>query len=125
MLRVLCAAVLLLSACSSSSSGGSGADAGSGGSAGSAGAPSAGCPDVSGTWRVTAHCDATLVGMSLTVTETACALSFAAPFNGFTGSVSDAGKITLSGPQSCTGDATASAISMTCTPGTCLVKLAR
>jgi hypothetical protein len=31
----------------------------------------------------------------------------------------------LSGPQSCTGTATASAISMTCTPGTCTVKLTR
>ena len=124
MLRALCAAVLLLSACSSSSSGGAGAGADAG-SAGSAGAASAGCPDVSGTWKVTAHCDSTLVGMSLTVTETACALAFAAPFNGFNGNVSDTGKITLSGPQSCTGDATASAISMTCTPGTCIVKLAR
>jgi hypothetical protein len=33
--------------------------------------------------------------------------------------------VVLSGPQSCTGTASASSISMTCTPGTCPVKLAR
>jgi hypothetical protein len=63
--------------------------------------------------------------MSLMVTETNCALSFAPPFDGFSGSVTSAGKITLSGPQSCTGSATESAVTMTCTPGTCVVKLAR
>jgi len=35
------------------------------------------------------------------------------------------GKITLSGPQSCTGTVTANSISMTCTPGMCEVTLAR
>ena len=117
MVPDLFAALLLLTACSSSSSDGS--PTASGGTIG------VGCTDVSGAWQVTAHCDASLIGMSLTVTETNCSLSFAAPFNGFSGNVTDAGKVTLSGAQSCTGDASATAISMTCTPGTCLVTLAR
>jgi hypothetical protein len=33
--------------------------------------------------------------------------------------------VVLTGPQSCTGMATATSISMTCTPGTCQVTLAR
>ena len=84
-----------------------------------------GCPDVSGGWEITAHCDAAFIGMTLQVTENACALSFSKPFDGFSGHVSEDGKITLSGPQSCTGTATSSEVSMNCTPGTCLVKLAR
>ena len=47
------------------------------------------------------------------------------PFNGFTGTVTADGKVTVSGPQSCTGTATSSAISMSCTPGTCSVTLSR
>ncbi|HEY3256820.1 MAG TPA: hypothetical protein VGJ91_22850 [Polyangiaceae bacterium] len=106
-------------ACSSSSSDPSGAS----GNAGGAG--NASCPDVSGAWDISEHCDATLIGMSLQVTEDACALSFASPFNQFSGSVTADGKISLSGPQSCTGTATASAVSMNCSPGTCVVKLSR
>jgi hypothetical protein len=59
------------------------------------------------------------------VTQTDCTLSFAAPFDGFTGTVTSDGMLSLSGPQSCTGTVTASSISMVCTPGTCDVKLAR
>jgi hypothetical protein len=80
---------------------------------------------VSGTWTVTAHCDASLVGQKAIVTQTDCSLSFAAPFDGFTGILTADGKITLSGAQACTGTVTASTISMTCTPGTCNVMLSR
>ena len=83
------------------------------------------CPDTAGAWMITAHCDPSLIGQSVTVTQTDCSLSFAAPFDGFTGTVGPDGKVVLSGPQSCTGTASASSISMTCTPGTCPVKLAR
>ncbi|HET7543420.1 MAG TPA: hypothetical protein VFK05_26280 [Polyangiaceae bacterium] len=121
----LCCAVC--SACGSSSSpsessGGSG-NAGSS-NAGSSNAGSS-CPDVSGAWQITEHCDPTLIGISMNVTETSCALSFDAPFDAFSGDVTREGKITISGVQSCTGSASASAISMNCTPGTCVVKLAR
>jgi hypothetical protein len=112
MVRNLFAAALLLFVSNSCSS-----DA-----AGKQGTP---CPDVSGAWHVTEHCDPSLVGSTLDVTQTVCALSFAAPFNGFSGHVDDGGKLSLSGPQSCTGNAAASQISLTCTPGTCVVTLAR
>ncbi len=104
---VLCAAC---AACSSSSSDPSG-EPGNGS-----------CPDLSGAWDITAHCEPSFIGMTVQVTENACALSFSAPFDGFSGSVTPDGKITLSGPQSCTGTATTSDVSMNCAQGTCPVK---
>jgi len=101
----------VLCACSS----GSGDSPGDGGPA---------CPNVTGTWTVAAHCDASLVGQHATVMQNNCTLSFAPPFDGFTGTVTADGKITLSGPQSCTGTV-AAAISLSCTPGTCTVSLTR
>ena len=115
MIRPLSAAVLLLAACSSSSS--SGSISSSGGNTA--------CPNVSGTWTVATHCDASLVGQTFTVTQNDCALTFGAPFNGFSGTLTTDGKITVTGPQSCTGTASATAITMSCTPGTCTVTLAR
>jgi hypothetical protein len=117
MIRSSFAVFVLCAACSGSS------DPAPAGSAGSAGNSS--CPDLSGAWDVTAHCESSLIGMTLQVTENDCMLSMAAPFDAFTGSVTADGTITLSGPQSCTGTATASAVSMNCTPGTCVVKLSR
>jgi hypothetical protein len=116
MVRNLLAAMLLLCVSSSCSSDATGNQAAANGTP---------CPDVSGAWHVTEHCDPSLVGATLVVTETECALSFAAPFNGFSGQLDNSGKLTLSGAQSCTGNAAASQISLTCTPGTCIVTLAR
>jgi hypothetical protein len=118
MIRGLFAGAVLLAACSSSSTDDSAAA--NGGSSGAVG-----CPNVSGVWKVAAHCDPSLVGMSVTVTQTDCSLTFAAPFDGFSGSVTADGKVALSGPQTCTGEASATAISMICSPGTCQVTLAR
>jgi hypothetical protein len=116
MIRSFLVALLLLCACSSNSPS-SGSPSPDGGSAA--------CPDVAGTWNITAHCDASLIGQSVVVTQTDCTLSFAAPFDGFTGTVTNDGMLSLSGPQSCAGTVTASSISMICTPGTCDVTLAR
>jgi hypothetical protein len=74
---------------------------------------------------VTKHCDASLVGASAVVTESNCKLTFASPFDGFTGSVAADGTVTLSGPQSCTGKSSQSSIDFACTPGTCAVTLTR
>jgi len=52
-------------------------------------------------------------------------VSFASPFDAFSGSVTSDGKITLSGPQGCSGTATATSVSMNCTPDPCPVKLTR
>jgi len=113
---------LVSSACGSSDA--PNADGSAGGSnAGGAGGSS--CPDVGGEWTLTEHCEASFIGMTLKVTENACALTFAPPFDGFSGSVTADGEITLSGPQSCTGTATATSVSMNCTPDPCPVKLAR
>lgn len=103
------------SACGSSSDDSSNAGGTSNGS----------CPNVSGEWTLTDHCESAYIGMTLNVTQNACALSFAAPFDAFSGSVTSSGKITLSGPQSCTGTATSTSVSMSCTPDPCPVKLAR
>ena len=111
---VLCAACSGSSDASPSQPEGNAGDTGSGS-----------CPDLSGAWDVTAHCDPSLIGKSLLVTQNSCSLSFAAPFDAFSGSVTADGTITLSGPQSCTGTASTSAVSMNCTPGTCVVKLSR
>jgi len=113
---------VLCTACSDSSDAAS--NGGSGGN-GAGGASNGACPDISGKWTVSEHCESSLVGMTLDVTEKDCALSFAAPFDVFSGSVSAQGKITLSGPQTCTGTASATSVSMSCTPEPCPVKLSR
>jgi hypothetical protein len=117
---VLVASLLafLVAACSSSDSSDS-----SNSSTSSSGAGA--CPNLAATWKITAHCDASLIGQSAVVTQSGCNLTFAAPFNGFTGTVTADSKLTVSGPQQCTGTATASAINMNCTPGTCTVTLAK
>jgi hypothetical protein len=116
VLGVCCA---LCSACGGSSDASPAASSAGSGNAGDS------CPDVSGAWQVTDHCDSSLIGMTMNVTETACALTFSKPFDVFSGNVTTDGKITISGVQTCTGNASSSAISMSCTPGTCVVKLSR
>src|SRR6185369_8751449 len=98
--RTLSVLLLLLSACSSSESSSSTESNGEAGP----------CPDLGGTWEVTAHCDPSLIGKNAVVTQASCSLSFAPPFNGFEGIVSNDGKVTLSGPQSCNGTAGAASI---------------
>jgi hypothetical protein len=83
------------------------------------------CPDLTGTWTVTEHCDASLVGRSAVLSASGCSLQFAAPFDGFSAAVKEDGKISVSGPQTCSGDVNANTISLSCTPGTCDVTLTR
>ena len=114
----------LLLACSSSSTG-TGTSSTSSDAGGGSGGGNGACPNVAGMWTVKNHCDQSLVGDALTVTQTNCSLTFSAPFNGFTGTVTSDDKITIGGPQSCTGTATSTSIAMSCTPGTCAVTLGR
>lgn len=108
-------------ACSSSDS-----DPAPASSASSSGAASSGtCPSLAATWKVTGHCDPSLVGKDAVVTQSGSSLTFGAPFDGFTGTVTSDCKVTIAGPQTCTGTATASAISLACTPGTCSVTLSK
>jgi len=85
----------------------------------------AACPNLIGDWKVASHCDPSLVGQNATIAQSNCALSFAPPFDGFTGTVSADAKLTLSGPQTCTGTAGTDTLELSCTPGTCTVKLTR
>jgi hypothetical protein len=117
MIRILFCSMLLVSACSSS--------AGSPSNSSAAGDTSAACPNVAGTWNITAHCDPTLIGQTVVVTQSDCSLSFAAPFDGFTATAASDGKLTVSGPQTCSGTASSSELTLTCTPGTCVVKLSK
>jgi hypothetical protein len=63
--------------------------------------------------------------MTAVVSQNECSLSFAAPFDGFSGKVLADGSLTLSGPQSCTGTSADKALNLMCTPGSCTVKLTR
>jgi hypothetical protein len=106
---------LLLFACGSSSSDDS--------------APSSACPNLAATWTITAHCVSSFVGQTVTVTQSSCALTFAAPFDGYSGTVSSDGSLNVTGPtatgtQDCTGTATASSLDLSC-PGPCHVTLTR
>jgi hypothetical protein len=118
VIRALLASFAFLAACSSSSSSGSSPPAGDGGGSGA-------CPDVSGTWKVTAHCDSSLIGQTAPVTQNGCSLTFGGLFNGFTATVTTDNKISVSGPQTCSGTVAGNSIAMTCTPGTCSVTLSR
>jgi hypothetical protein len=65
----------------------------------------------------------------VTVTQSSCSLSFAAPFTGYSGTVASDGSLNVTGPtatgtQNCTGSATTSSIDLSC-PGPCAVTLAR
>jgi hypothetical protein len=121
MIRTLFLVGLLGALCGACSS--SDAPAGTEGGAGSPGNGS--CPALSGAWDITQHCESSFIGMTLQITQKDCALSCAPPFDQFVGNVTADGKITMSGPQSCTGTATENAVSMNCTPDPCPVKLVR
>jgi hypothetical protein len=122
MIRLFSIALLGLSiaACSSDSDSSSASS-----SASSSSGSGAACPNLAATWKVTAHCDPSLVGKDAVVTQSGCNLTFAAPFDGFTGTVTADNKVTIAGPQTCTGTASASSIALSCTPGTCAVTLSR
>ena len=124
-----CAALLLLAwACGDDGDNGGGVDHGVdiGPDAGrDAGCDTAvaGCPSVAGDWTVTKHCDGTYLGKAVTIQQTACSFTFAAPFAGWTGKIAKSGSITCSGVASshnlsCTGSLSGKVISLNCTYGT-------
>ena len=114
-MRIFVALGLFLLACGSSSS--------------DSGSPSGACPNLAATWTITAHCVSSFVGQTVTVAQSSCALTFAAPFDGYTGTVASDGSLNVTGPtatgtQDCTGTATASTLDLSC-PGPCDVTLTR
>ena len=88
------------------------------------------CPDISGTWTITNHCESEMIGSPATVLQNGCSITVS-EWN-FTGTVSSSGAITMSGspsgdPMTCTGTASTSTISVNCTEtgesGSCAVTL--
>ena len=87
----------------------------------------ASCPDLSGSWTVTAHCVPSQVGQTFSITQTGC--TYGESYPGWTGSVAADGTLTSSGPagdkpMTCTGTSSGSPITMSCNP-TCDVAMTR
>jgi polyisoprenoid-binding protein YceI len=77
------------------------------------------CPDLGGTWTVDQHCQATFVGQTFGATMDGCSFTCTGAFEGFSGTVTEDGSITLSGTIGtstihCTGNASTSKITLAC-----------
>jgi hypothetical protein len=88
------------------------------------------CPDVSGQWTIASHCDASMVGETVDVTQSGCDITYASPFTGWTGSIDENGLMECTGTGggqqlTCTGALAGNAIGLTCTPDPCAVALMR
>ena len=111
--------------------GGSGVAGGTGGTTGSdgtgGGSSSGDCPNLSGTWVITAHCEASFLGQSSTVTQTGC--SYMVSTEGYTcsGTVNGDGSVTqtcdVDGTLECAGQLSEPTLTMFC--GDCAVALER
>jgi hypothetical protein len=116
----------LLACSSDSDSGGSSGGNGTGGTGGSSGQ----CASIDGAWTIKSHCVSSQVGTTVTVHQNGCQIESVDPWTGWSGSVTAAGGISMSGPagtgstMTCTGTAAGSAITMSCNP-TCDVQLSR
>lgn len=90
----------------------------------------ANCPDVSGLWRITQHCTASLVGQTVSVAQVGCTVSTTGAFQGFTGSAAAGGLFTIGGTFggdviTCTGNASSLQINLVCQPDDCGVEMQR
>jgi polyisoprenoid-binding protein YceI len=88
-----------------------------------------GCIDLAGTWTIANHCNSSLVGTQVGVTQSTCTVTTSGAFPGLTGEVESDGSFDISGTISgvniaCTGNATAQKITESCTGG-CAVVLTR
>ena len=90
------------------------------------------CPDISGNWRITDHCETTSVGTSVAVTQTGC--SFTSSWGGTapgSGTVDATGRVNMTvdigegTTLTCGGSTTSGNFTVDCTPGGCHVVLAR
>lgn len=88
------------------------------------------CPNLAGTWTIDQHCGgASVIGMTVPLTQSGCTFTTGGTFAGFTGTVTDDGTLTFSGVANgstidCTGTATPTTITETCT-GDCNVVLTK
>jgi len=91
-----------------------------------------GCPDATGEYRIQVHCEASLVGDPLIVTQVDCAVS--ADWGGptpFVGTVGEDSHFVISGDPgdgaelTCAGVVASGSLVMTCEPGGCQVIVSR
>ena len=66
-----------------------------------AGCGSESCPSVAGTWKIVGYCESSLVNRTVTVSQSGCAITYTDPFPGWTGTISAAGLVTVTGPRGC------------------------
>jgi len=86
------------------------------------------CPDVSGTWFITQHCQASAVGSTLQVQQNACAVVTNGTATEFSGNVGSNGQVSVQGSTlgvsiQCSGTATSQHVTLNC--GACQVTLER
>ena len=85
------------------------------------------CPDMSGVWNIVEHCEPSVQGGTVTLTQSGCNIVYAAPFAGWTGTIAESGAMTGVGPggsMNCTGTLSGGTVTLTCNPA-CNVKLQR
>jgi hypothetical protein len=87
-----------------------------------AGCGSESCPSVAGTWKIVGHCEASMVNRTVAVSQSGCAITYADPFPGWTGTISAAGTVTVTGPgtpptqMTCNGTVMGVGWTLACTP---------
>jgi hypothetical protein len=97
------------------------------------GSSDGGCPDLAGTWTITAHCRAELIGQRATIRPSGCSFTMDSPIatQTVTGTVSADGAITLdvqdssAPPVQCTGNVVSYTMTLVCVNGTCAQTLTR
>jgi hypothetical protein len=87
------------------------------------------CPNVSGQWEITQHCQPSAVGSRLVVEQNGCTVSTSGANAQFDGSVAASGEVSVNGsllglPIQCSGTATPTHVTLNCAGG-CQVTLER
>ena len=128
-----CVLLAFCLACASEKSRDDDDTSGSSSSSNSSGTESSGngggnCPDASGTWTISTHCESELIGSMTTITQNGC--SFTEQAFGFSGTINDDGSFTATGNPgggelTCTGSVEGNSMSQTCEPGGCFVVLTK
>lgn len=81
------------------------------------------CPDISGDWEVTSHCNDDFVGAVVAFEQDGCEVESGGSFEGFSGTVSDNGDLNIGGEGggsdviTCEGVATSGQITIECSDG--------
>jgi hypothetical protein len=118
--------VFVTSACGGSGvAGGTGGTTGTGTGGGSSGGD---CPDISGTWVITEHCESSFIDMTTQATQTGCSYTVVADAYTCTGTIDAAGVVDqncdVEGGMHCAGGVDGSTLTLLCDGG-CSVELER